>query len=183
MKKEKILPIALLLLILTAVSGSLEGRVLLSIPEAIQKAFHGQVTFTRQRLFLSSSRVAAFEDKAAGTTSLKSRIITRFKIHRKKRLIAMAYLDTHHVRSGKETLLIVLNIEGAINNIFLLNFQGDRGYEPKAQWLKNFTGLTENKRLRLKHEIDAMSGASITSVEVIKAVRRVLLLHSLSNGE
>jgi len=183
MKRELFLSIVLFLFFTAAVPGSLEGRVLLSIPEALKKAFPGEIAFTRQRAFLSANQVAAFTNKAAGKTSLKSRIVTRFEIRRTNRLTGFAYLDTHRVRSGKETILIILNTRGAVKNIFLLNFQGDSGYEPKPQWLKEFTGLTGKKRLRLKHEIDAMSGASITSDKIIRAVRRVLILHTILNRD
>ena len=68
--------------------------------------------------------------------------------------------------------------EGEIIDIFLCKFKEPVKYKPSKKWLNQFIGKTLNEDLRLKRDIDGVSGATLTSRATIKSVREILTAYA-----
>ncbi|MCM2277768.1 MAG: FMN-binding protein [Oligoflexia bacterium] len=132
------------------------------------------------------------QKKAADTTAgepLPSRLFKRFIVTPagKGAAGAIAYLDSHRVRTSGQTLLIVLDPalpSGAarVRRIEVVAFFEPREYQPREKWLGQFAGQGLSEELRLKRAIQPITGATLTARAVTAAARRVLAVHAVAKG-
>ena len=62
-------------------------------------------------------------------------------------------------------------------NILFTNIRGPRGDEIRdARFRKQFRGKTSQDRLQVSHDIDVISGATISSVSMATGVKRAAIL-------
>ena len=109
---------------------------------------------------------------------VNSALITSFKISCIKKTLR-AYLDTNLVRTHKQTLLISVNNRSQIDSIITLNFPEPPQYKSPHKWLDLFKGKVLDDNLKLKMDIDIVTGATLTSRSTLIASRRVLAIHKL----
>lgn len=131
-----------------------------------------------KNIFLSDEQVK--EIKQLSETDLETALITSFKISCAKKHLT-AYLDTNLVRTHEQTLLISVDTKSQIDSIITLNFPEPPQYKSPYKWLDLFKGKVLNDNLKLKRDIDIVSGATLTSRSTLVASRRVLAIHKLVN--
>ena len=88
-----------------------------------------------------------------------------------------ASFHTQKVRSKSQTIMLHITEEGEIIDILLCKFKEPAKYKPSKKWLGQFIGKTLNEDLRLKRDIDGVSGATLTSRATVKSVREILTAH------
>lgn len=113
--------------------------------------------------------------KVAGV-QIESGLVARYDALKDRKPIGRAYLDTHIVRTKKESLLIVLNNDGKIRRIEIIAFQEPPEYLPSEKWYEQFEGKALDEELRLKKEIHPVTGATLTAQAATDASRRVLAI-------
>ncbi|MEE9156287.1 MAG: FMN-binding protein, partial [Gemmatimonadota bacterium] len=91
--------------------------------------------------------------------------------------MGVAYFDSHKVRTMPEVLMIVVSPEARIERVETLKFSEPPEYLASDSWYQQFDGKKLNEDLSLKGSIINMTGATLTSVAVTRAARRVLALH------
>ena len=122
---------------------------------------------TRQTFFLTKEQAAA-----AGA---ESQLVIRYAAPNG----VYAYFDTHRVRTEPETVMIVVDANGAISRVDILSFNEPTDYFPKRRWLDQFLGRKLDDQLSLKGAIRPMSGASLTGAAIVNASRKILAIHRL----
>ena len=103
-------------------------------------------------------------------------IVRYFSVYSGKTLMGFAILDTHRVRSKRESVLFGINNDGSLAGTTVLGFAEPRDFLPSPRWLKQFVGKRLNDELRLKKGIHGITGATLTSRAVTQAARRSLAL-------
>ena len=88
------------------------------------------------------------------------------------------YFDTHVVRTEPETLLVLVDPNGAIVRIEVLSFSEPEEYLPRDAWYGQFPGKTLSDELSVKKGVRPVTGATITVRVTVEAARRVLALHA-----
>jgi hypothetical protein len=152
----------LLLIVFIALTAS--ARVL----ETREQALAGVApNMTRQTFFLTKEQAAA--------TGADTQLVIRYAGPNG----VYAYFDTHRVHTEAETLMVVIDANGAIARIELLSFNEPMDYFPKRRWLDQLLGRKLDKELSLKGAIRPISGASLTGAAIVNASRRILAIHNV----
>lgn len=136
------------------------------LPDAVQ---------TRETLYLTKGQKKAVEETVG--LPLHSSVIHRYRLEQNEELL-FVYLDRHRVRTLPETLGIAINSEGALVEVSILHFAEPQTYKPRPTWLSQFTATSAERLPRYKHDIDGMSGATLSGRAVTDACRRTLLIHA-----
>ena len=135
--------------------------------ETQQQALASLGNVTRQTFFLTKEQASA--------ASADSQLVIRYAAANG----AYAYFDTHRVRTEPETLMVVIDLSGAISRIEILSFSEPTDYFPKRRWLDQLLGRKLDDDLSLNRAIRPISGASLTGRAIVNATRKVLALHKV----
>ena len=92
------------------------------------------------------------------------------------RIVGRAYVDTHIVRTKRESLLISLEADGRVKRIDVTAFQEPVEYLPSAPWLAQHEGRALSEDLRLNRVIRPIAGATLSAKAVTDSTRRVLAI-------
>ena len=143
---------------------------------ALAQAFGPRARVEARTTFLTPEQVTRVQ-QAAGA-QLASPRVTAYRGVVGDTLVGTAYLDTHPVRSQKETVLIVVTPEGRVGAVEILAFDEPEDYFPPPRWLDRFDGKALSKDLKPGLAVPSLSGATLTARAVSAAVRRTLALHA-----
>jgi hypothetical protein len=141
--------------------------------EALALAFPG-ASIQAERIFLTDAQ----QKKAAAIagTDVPSLLIARYVARKDGRFAGRAYVDTHVVRTKRESLLISLEPNGSVKRIDVTAFLEPPEYRAKDAWLGQFGGKPLTDDLQVQRAIRPMAGATLTARATTDAVRRVLAI-------
>jgi len=108
-----------------------------------------------------------------------SKLYIRYKVNCPNQAIRYSYLDSHIVRTMRQVLLFSLDGD-SVDLIKTLVFNEPVEYKSSTNWLARFRKLILGKSETSKaiDNIDAVSGATLTSNAVKKSLRKIELIHS-----
>lgn len=141
--------------------------------EALKLAFP-DATIQSSVVFLSDQEKKLAEENSG--VELPSALVARYVAVRGAEVVGRAYLDTHVVRTKKESLLIILEPDGKVKRVEVVAFLEPPEYQPNRKWYEQFEGKELKRELQLKREIHPVTGASLTAKATTEAVRRVLAI-------
>jgi electron transport complex protein RnfG len=168
---------AVVTMVVVAVAGAAPATVLITVEEALEKLFPGAQT-ERQTLFLSDEQRRTVEERSGADVT--SALATRYEAKIDDgRVIGWAYLDTHRVRTLPETLMVVLDVDGAVRRVEIVTFREPLEYMPRDDWYEQYEGRRLDDDLALKRAIRPVTGATLTARATTEAVRRILALHAV----
>jgi len=167
--------LAVLLLLATP---SLAGESI-SREEALAAAFP-DAEVKAERIFLTEQQMKAAAALARG--EVPSALIARYVAVKDGKVIGYAYVDTHIVRTKKESLLVLLDEGGSVKRVEVIVFMEPREYQAPPEWYQQYQGRALNEDLNLQRAIRPIAGATLTSIAANQAVRRVLAIHQVLEG-
>jgi len=100
----------------------------------------------------------------------------RYIATRDGKVIGYAYVDTHIVRTKRESLLISLDEKGQVLRIDVTAFQEPPEYKASDAWLRQYRDRTLSDDLAVNRAIRPIAGATLTARATNDAVRRVLAI-------
>jgi electron transport complex protein RnfG len=153
--------------------ATLLAATLLTREEALALAYPG-ATFAAERIFLTADQQKRAAD-AAGVP-IASALVGRYIATQDGRIVGRAYIDTHIVRTKKETLLVSLDAAGHVKRVDATAFLEPPEYEAPQAFLNQYGGRALSDDLRLQRAIRPVAGATLTANAVTDAVRRVLAI-------
>ena len=108
-----------------------------------------------------------------------SKLYIRYIVNCPKQAKKHAYLDSHIVRTMRQVLLIALDGD-SVDLIKTLVFNEPVEYKSTKNWLQRFRKLIlgKSETSNAIDNIDAVSGATLTSNAVKKSLRKIELIHS-----
>jgi Na+-translocating ferredoxin:NAD+ oxidoreductase subunit G len=141
--------------------------------EALAAAFPG-ASMRAEKVFLT----AAQQKQAARHAGVEvpSALVARYVATRDGQLVGRAYVDTHMVRSKKETLLVSLDATGRVKRIDVTAFLEPSEYRASDAWLRQYQDRQLDEELGLNRAIRPIAGATLTARATNNAVRRVLAI-------
>ena len=145
----------------------------LSREEALEMAYP-DATAEAETLFLTEQQVA--DASALAAVDVPSAMVGRFVIRRDGHVVGRAYVDTHVIRTKRESLLIALDTGGRVQRIDVTAFLEPPEYQAPAPWLAQFRAEALTDDLDLQRRIRPIAGASLTARAVTDAVRRALAI-------
>jgi len=156
------------------------AKQLLSADQALALAFpHCEVT--RETRFLSAEQQARANEIAG--MEITSALVYPYRATCDGQPAGVAYFDIHRVRTLPERIMIVVNPRGEIARIEVLTFDEPQDYLPRASWHGQFIGKRLTQELRIGRDIANVAGATLSGRAVAAAVRRVLAVHHVLQGE
>lgn len=144
--------------------------------EALRLAFPEPATIERRTAFLDSADVARARELAR-PAEIDQTVVTHYVGTRGDSALGVAYFDAHRVRTLPEVLMIVVRPDDRVGRIEVLKFSEPPEYRPPNGWLGEFEGAALSDRLSPGRDVVEITGATLTSRAVTRAVRRVLALH------
>ena len=111
---------------------------------------------------------------ASGHIEVTSSLVARYLATREGRAAGRAYVDTHTVRTKRESLLIALDEQGRVTRVEVTAFLEPAEYRASDAWLRQYQGRTLGDDVAINRAIRPIAGATLTARAVNAAVRRVL---------
>ncbi len=164
---------ALAVAVLGGMLGGTSHAQPISRQEALEAAYPG-AEFRTEQIFLNPE-----EQKQAALLAgvpVPSALVVRYVAIKDHEIVGRAYIDTHIVRTKKETLLVSLDPTGRVKRIDILAFLEPPEYSPSEAWRRQFSGRALDEQTALHRAIRTIAGATLTARAVTEATRRVLAL-------
>ena len=166
-------------LALAAGAASAQSGVV-SREEALAAVFPGAALDT-DRIFLTDGQVERIA--ALSRAEVPSKIYARYVATRGGEVVGRAYVDTHVVRTKRESLLVSLEADGRVRRIDVTAFLEPPEYLPSDPWRRQYYDKPLSDDLTLQRSIRPIAGATLTTGAVNAAVRRVLALDSVLEAD
>jgi hypothetical protein len=144
--------------------------------EALGSVYPG-ATFRAEQVFLTPQQQKQVMTQA--DTDVPSALVARYVVEKDGKAIGRAYVDTHIVRTKKESLLISLDVKGQVLRIDVTAFTEPPEYRASEAWLRQYRGRTLSDDLAVNRAIRPIAGATLTAREANGAVRRVLAIDAV----
>ncbi len=141
----------------------------LTMEEALELAF-GEAEVAKTTIYLEDEQRSAIEELAG--CRLSSGIARAYvATDEAGERVGVAWFDTHTVRSQRETLMTVVDLEGCIERVEVLAFAEPKSYLPKPVFFAQFQGK-RLKEIRLNRGIRNIAGATMSARAAVNAARR-----------
>jgi len=147
--------------------------------EALASAYPG-ATIRAEQIFLTPVQQRDVATRAGGEQP--SAFIARYIATQDGQVIGRAYVDTHTVRTKKETLLISLDADGRVKRIDVTAFLEPAEFKASDRWLRQYGNRKLDDELSLNRAIRPIAGATLTARATNAAVRRVLAIDAVLSG-
>ncbi len=146
---------------------------LITRDEALAALYPGAV-IDAEWVFLTQAQTREAAELAR--MEMPSAVVARYIARRNGEVVGRAYVDTHVVRTKRESLLISLNPSGLVLRIDVTAFLEPREYLAPEHWLQQYDTRRLNDELSLQRAIRPIAGATLTAMATNTAVRRVLAI-------
>lgn len=146
---------------------------LLTREEALAAVYPGS-EIRIERVFLTPDQQKRAA-KLAGV-AIPSALVARYIATKGRLVVGRAYVDTHVVRTKRQSLLVSLDTEGLLKRIDVTAFLEPPEYMAPEPWLQQYPGRSLTDDLNLQRAIRPIAGATLTARATTEAARRVLAI-------
>ena len=133
-----------------------------------------------EQVFLTDAQQRVVRERSGGDAP--SALIARYIATRDGRVVGRAYVDTHTVRTKRESLLISLDDQGRVMRIDVTAFLEPAEYRAPDAWLRQYRNRALDNDLAVNRAIRPIAGATLTARATNTAVRRVLAVDGILNA-
>lgn len=151
----------------------------ISRDEALAAVYPG-ARIRAEQLFLTDAQMK--QAATAARSEVASPLVARYVALRDGALVGRAYVDTHTVRTKKESLLISLDAEGRVIRVDVTAFLEPTEYRASEPWLRQYRGRPLDEDLGIDRAIRPIAGATLTARATNAAVRRVMAIDQILGG-
>mgnify|MGYP006138342445 CR=1 FL=1 len=142
--------------------------------EEVLKSLFPESTIQVERVFLTRAQ----QQEAVSLSGVKvpSALIARYIAWKEGEEVGRAYIDTHVVRTKKESLLICLDAKGLLRRIEVTAFREPLEYMVSDRFYAQYHGKAVGSHLKIKGSIRPVVGATLTTQATNQAVKRILAI-------
>lgn len=148
--------------------------------EALRGVYPG-ASVEPQQVFLTEQQQRRAAELASGP--VPSALIARYLASKDGVLIGRAYVDTHVVRTKRESLLVSLDPNGRVLRVDVTAFLEPPEYLALETWRRQYADKTLGDDLHLQRAIRPLAGATLSARAANEAVRRVLAIDQVLEQE
>jgi len=158
------------------------AEVLMTLEDALELAFP-ECEIEKRTVYLDDAQRREVERRLGAT--LPSAVARPYVARAKGKdgeegpIVGVAWVDTHRVRTLRQTLLFAVTPEGHIRRLEVLAFLEPKEYLPKVRWFEQLLGRPLDPELELGRAIRPISGATLSARATVDAARRSLALHGV----
>lgn len=179
-KKYRIFLMAAFIYLFSLCATESMGTVFKKPEDALRSIFRGAAIETKN-IILKPEQVREVE-RLSGMKQ-DERLVSFYEAKKGNEILGYAFIDVHIVRTKSATLLYVINPAGKIDSMEVLSFSEPLDYLPNENWLNLFIGRSIDKdEIRLRRDIAAITGATITARVITDNTRKVLAIWKVLFG-
>ena len=166
--------------------GSLAGSTLeaqfglITREEALASAFP-DASVADERIFLTDEQAERIE--AISRVDLSGKLYARYVVSRNGMVVGRAYIDTHQVRTKKESLLVSLDASGRVQRLDVTVFLEPPEYIAGPSWMRQFYDKPLDGDLAIQRSIRPIAGATLTAYAISEAIRRVMAMDQVLTAD
>lgn len=167
------------LAVLMVTSGVATAHAQITREEALAAVYPG-ASVRAEQVFLTPA-----QQKQTITLSdedVPSALVARYVATLDGKVIGRAYVDTHTVRTKRESLLISLDANGRVKRVDVTAFREPAEYRAPEPWLRQYRDKALTEDLAVQRAIRPIAGATLTARATNAAVRRVLAIDEVLSG-
>jgi Na+-translocating ferredoxin:NAD+ oxidoreductase RnfG subunit len=168
-------------IILLGIGGSASADTLLHIDQALKKIYPQATAFEHQRFTLDDEQVSLIEEKARiNFEPGHMRTVKQFTVKQSDQVVGYAYEDVVVGKWGPIHYVVGLDSNGKVVRTIVLDYQEIRGKPiAKKRFLRQYKGKTVKNPVRLRRDIDGITGATISSTSFTNGIRKILHFHQM----
>lgn len=155
---------------------SVFADVLVTLEEALTQVLPSAETIEQKTVVLSAEQKRLIEQNAH--IEFESQFDRKFQFYigtSEGKIVGYAIPDTVHGKWGPIRYLLAVNPDGVVANVVVLEYQEKRGRPTaKKRFLRQYIGKGINDPIKLKKDIDGITGATISSRGITDGIRKLL---------
>ena len=185
---KKLIALAVVMLVFALVRPA-SGVVLLNQEQALKQMFPEPAKVTPEVVVLTAEQAEAAKAKLGGKWTLydagdkagavtNSESLTFYVATRDGKKTGAALVEVQPGKWGPVKYIVALDLTGKVTNLSVMSYVEQRG-RPIAtrRFLDQFLGKTAKNPLSVGKDVDAVSGATISSRATAFAVKKVIVLY------
>lgn len=147
--------------------------------DALALAYPG-ATVRAERVFLTAAEQREAASRAG--VEIPTALVARYVATAGGAIVGRAYVDTHVVRTKRESLLVALDADGRVKRVEVTAFLEPAEYTPPEPWRRQYEGRALTDEVAVNRAIRPIAGATLTARAVNDAVRRVLAIDAVTRS-
>ncbi len=163
-------------LLAAALLGSLPGPARADSPagppDALRAAFPDAERFDASDVLLTDEMARRLD--ALARSRIPERMVTFYVARRGTALLGYAVLQSHVVRTKRETLLVAFEPDGRIRKVLVVAFLEPPEYRPPDRWLAQLDGKGTADRLAVGDDLAPITGSTLSARGVAEQSRWLL---------
>jgi hypothetical protein len=167
--------IGLVLSIVVSLAGSVSAHAQAPAsgkPDPLRAAFPDAERFDATDVLLSDEMAKRLDDLAH--SKIPERMVTFYAARKGDAVQGYAVLQSHVVRTKRETLMLAFEPDGRIRRIVVVSFLEPPEYRPSDRWLGQFSGKGTSDRLAVGDDLAPISGSTLSARGVAEQSRWLL---------
>jgi hypothetical protein len=141
-------------------------------PDPLRAAFPDAERFEATDVLLSDEMARKLDDLAR--SKIPERMVTFYAARKGDAVLGYAVLQSHVVRTKRETLMLAFEPDGRIRRIVVVSFLEPPEYKPSERWLAQFSGKGAIDRLSVGDDLAPISGSTLSARGVAEQSRWLL---------
>jgi len=141
-------------------------------PDVLRSVFPEADRFDSDDVLLTAEMAKRLDELAR--SRIPERMVTFYTARSGAAVLGYAVLQSHVVRTKRETLLVAFEPDGRLRKILVVAFLEPPEYKPSERWLAQFAGKGAGDRLAVGDDLAFISGATLSARGVAEQSRWLL---------
>jgi len=141
-------------------------------PDVLRSVFPEADRFDSDDVLLTAEMAKRLDELAR--SRIPERMVTFYTARSGPAVLGYAVLQSHVVRTKRETLLVAFEPDGRLRKILVVAFLEPPEYKPSERWLAQFAGKGAGDRLAVGDDLAFISGATLSARGVAEQSRWLL---------
>jgi Na+-translocating ferredoxin:NAD+ oxidoreductase RnfG subunit len=161
--------------IVLLIAGNTLGSDVLSRDQVLKNAFPLAETFVRQVIRLSDEQMKKLSEESG--QKISSRFVTVYIAKNDDESLGYGFIGYTKGKSSFIKYFVAITPDGKIHSIEIMSYRGEKGSEVRHEiFKKQFVGKSLDGNIKVGADINAMTGATISSQAVTNSVRNTVLI-------
>jgi len=155
--------------------GNTLGADVLSRDQVLNNAFPLAETFVRKVIRLSDEQMKKLSRESG--QKISSRFVTVYIAKNGDENLGYGFIGYTKGKSSFIKYFVAITPDGKIHSIEIMSYRGEKGSEVRHEiFKKQFVGKRVDSNIKVGSDINAISGATISSQAITKGIRKIMYI-------
>ena len=151
------------------------GATVLSRDQVLKKAFPLAETFVRKVIRLSDDQMKKISRESG--QKISSRFVSVYIAKNGDENFGYGFIGYTKGKSSFIKYFVAITPDGKIHSIEIMSYRGEKGSEVRHEiFKKQFAGKSLDNNIKVGSDINAVSGATISSQAITKGIRKIMYI-------